>query len=158
MNPVASLNVLSPCADAPIPRTRAPCTQHLQPTRQFGSSSLRSCNRQLRRARKQKLEPCFVAAVEAPSAASSSKASGELNTHDLYKRFDHLLNQYAYSYKQGDRVKGTVFRVDQRGAYVDVGAKASAVCPAEECSLAGVQRVQKPAHSDALGPARQFTK
>lgn len=65
----------------------------------------------------------------------------ELNPHDLYKRFDRLLNQYEYKYKQGDRVKGTVFRVDQRAAYVDIGAKATASCPAEECSLAGVQRV-----------------
>ena len=65
----------------------------------------------------------------------------ELNADDLYKRFDRLLSQYEYSYKQGDKVKGTIFRVDQRAAYVDIGAKASASCPAEECSLVGVQRV-----------------
>ena len=144
MNPVAFSNVSCSNTDVPTCRTRAHCAQHLQPTRQFGCGSLRFCSRQLQRVRKQTVETCFVAAVEVPSAASSSgevDASQELNTHELYKRFEYLLSKHAYSYKQGDRVKGTVFRVDQRGAYIDIGAKAAATCPAEECSLVGVQRV-----------------
>lgn len=144
MNPVAFSNVSCSTSDVPTFRCRVHCTQHLQPTRQFGCGSLRSCNRQSHRARKHKFDTCFVAAVEAPTASSSSSeldASEELNTQDLYKRFEKLLGQYSYSYKQGDKVKGTVFRVDQRGAYVDIGAKAAATCPAEECSLVGVQRV-----------------
>ena len=148
MNPVASSNVLSSNTDLHTARSRAPCLQHLQPTRHFGSRSLRLCNKRQRRAQKQKFETCFVAAVEAPTTASSSDSLEELNTHDLYKRFDQLLTRYAYSYKQGDRVKGVVFRVDQRGAYVDIGAKAAAVCPSEECSLAGMARVPcLPLHS-----------
>lgn len=144
MNPVAFSNVSCSSTDVPTSRARAHCTQHLQPTRQFGCGSLRVCNRQLQRSRKQKVDTCYVAAVEAPSAISSGNdldTSEELSTRDLYKRFEKLLGQYAYSYKQGDKVKGIVFRVDQRAAYVDVGAKAAASCPAEECSLAGVQRV-----------------
>ena len=145
MNPVATSHVSGSTTDVHATRIRSNCTQHLQPTRQFGCTSLRSCSRQLHRARKQALDTCLVAAVEAPSAASdSSSVEDELNPHDLYKRFDRLLSQYEYSYKQGDKVKGTVFRVDQRAAYVDIGAKASASCPAEECSLVGVQRVCSP--------------
>ena len=142
MNPVATSHVSGSITDLHATRVTTNCTQHLQPTRQFGCTSLRLCSRQLHRARKQALETCLVAAVEAPAAASSSNSvEDELNPHDLYKRFDRLLSQYEYSYKQGDKVKGKVFRVDQRAAYVDIGAKASAVCPAEECSLVGVQRV-----------------
>lgn len=143
MNPAALSTVSCSSTDVPTTRSRAHCTQHLQPVRQFGCGCLRLSTRQLQRSRKHKFDTCFVAAVEAPSAASSSgklDASEELNTQDLYKRFEQLLGQYSYSYKQGDKVKGIVFRVDQRGAYVDIGAKAAATCPSEECSLVGVQR------------------
>jgi len=149
MIPAALSNVSCSSTDVLTTRCRAHCTQHLQPIRQFGCGCLRLSTRQLQRSRKQKFDTCFVAAVEAPSAASSSgklDASEELNTQDLYKRFEQLLGQYSYSYKQGDKVKGIVFRVDQRGAYVDVGAKAAATCPSEECSLVGVQRVQSSPH------------
>ena len=149
MNPAALSTVSCSSTDVPTTRSRAQCTQHLQPIRQFGCGCLRLSTRQLQRGRKQKFDTCFVAAVEAPSAASSSgelDASQELNTQDLYKRFEQLLGQYSYSYKQGDKVKGIVFRVDQRGAYVDIGAKAAATCPSEECSLVGVQRVQSSPH------------
>lgn len=142
MNPVATSHVSGASTDLHATRVRTQCTQHLQPTRQLGCSALRLCSRQLHRARKQALKTCEVAAVDAPSTASSSSSvEDELNPHDLYKHFDRLLSQYQYKYKQGDRVKGKVFRVDQRAAYVDIGAKATASCPAEECSLAGVQRV-----------------
>lgn len=142
MIPAATSHVSGSTTDVHATRIRTHCTQHLQPTRQFGCSALRLCSRQLHRARKQALQICLVAAVEAPSAASSSASfEGDVNPRDLYKCFDQLLNDYEYKYKQGGKVKGTVFRVDQRAAYVDIGAKANASCPAEECSLAGVQRV-----------------
>jgi len=156
MNPAALSTVSCSSTDVPTTRSRAHSTQHLQPIRQFGCGCLRLNTRQLQRSRKHKFDTCFVAAVEAPSAASSSgelDASQELNTQDLYKRFEQLLGQYSYSYKQGDKVKGIVFRVDQRGAYVDVGAKAAATCPSEECSLVGVQRVQSsPYHCMYMTP------
>lgn len=38
------------------------------------------------------------------------------------------------------QVRGTVFRVDQKGAYVDVGGKSSAFCPLAELSLAQLSR------------------
>ncbi len=37
---------------------------------------------------------------------------------------------------------GTVFTTDQRGAYVDIGAKGQAFVPMEELSLSKVDRVR----------------
>ena len=48
------------------------------------------------------------------------------------------------------QVQGTIFRVDQRGAYVDVGGKSTAFCPVAELSLAPVSRVR----ASAWGRAR----
>ena len=158
MNAILTSNAFGCGIDTPAFRTKTFCTQHLQPTRQFGPGSLRLCRRQQHRARKDNVKSCLAAALEAPSAPSSStdydeeESSDEeeeeepLDTEALYKQFGKLLGEYTYSYKQGDRVKGTVFGVDQRGAYVEVGAKAAATCPSEECSLAGMPRVLPPLH------------
>jgi hypothetical protein len=43
----------------------------------------------------------------------------------------------------GDKVVGTVFTTDQRGAYVDIGAKGQAFVPMEELSLSKVDRVRR---------------
>ena len=51
--------------------------------------------------------------------------------------FDHRLVSWA-----GDKVMGTVFTTDQRGAYVDIGAKGQAFVPMEELSLSKVDRVR----------------
>ena len=40
------------------------------------------------------------------------------------------------------QVVGTVFRVDQKGAYVDVGGKSTAYCPTAELSMAAISRVR----------------
>lgn len=59
----------------------------------------------------------------------------------LYDQFKALLVDYEFSYKIGDRVSGKVFHCDSKGAWVDIGAKAAALCPAEESSLADVRNV-----------------
>ena len=51
------------------------------------------------------------------------------------------------------QVTGTVFRVDNRGAYIDVGGKSAAFCPTSELSLSPV------AHAEdviSAGQAREF--
>lgn len=48
--------------------------------------------------------------------------------------FEALLNQYDYSFKRGDLVKGTVCGYDSEGAIVDIGGKAAAVVPEKEAS------------------------
>ena len=42
----------------------------------------------------------------------------------------------------GDKVTGTVFSIDQRGAYVDIGAKGAAFVPSDELSLSKIERVR----------------
>ena len=42
----------------------------------------------------------------------------------------------------GDKVTGTVYSTDQRGAYVDIGAKGAAFVPSDELSLSKVERVR----------------
>ena len=59
----------------------------------------------------------------------------------LYDEFKKLLVDYEFSYKVGDRVSGKVFHCDSKGAWVDIGAKAAALCPAAESSLADVRNV-----------------
>ena len=59
----------------------------------------------------------------------------------LYDEFKKLLVDYEFSYKVGDRVSGKVFHCDSKGAWVDIGAKAAALCPASESSLAEVRNV-----------------
>lgn len=39
------------------------------------------------------------------------------------------------------QIEGTVFKVDVKGAYVDVGGKSAAFCPTAELSLAPINRV-----------------
>lgn len=39
-------------------------------------------------------------------------------------------------------VSGTVFEIDQKGAYLDIGAKSAAFCPTAEVSLCKIGRVR----------------
>ena len=48
---------------------------------------------------------------------------------------------------------GTIFRVDNRGAYVDVGGKSAAICPTSELSLAPVSRAEDVV---SAGESREF--
>lgn len=164
MNPAAYANSASAGIDRSAAQSVLPCCQHLQSTRHFSCSRPRSCCRHSRLARRHhNAQICAVAAVEAPpqQAASpalkknvngSSKKSkksavqfeedGTLsNPNPLYQHFENLLQKRQYGYKQGDKVLGTVFQVDERNAYVDIGAKASALCSVDECTVARVQRV-----------------
>jgi hypothetical protein len=68
----------------------------------------------------------------------------------LYDEFKKLLVDYEFSYKVGDRVSGKVFHCDAKGAWVDIGAKAAALCPTAEASLADVRNV-----SDRMRQSRQ---
>lgn len=56
--------------------------------------------------------------------------------------FEDLIKGTDFSFKQGDVVSGTVFEIDQKGAYVDIGAKSAAFCPTAEASLCKVSRVR----------------
>jgi hypothetical protein len=59
----------------------------------------------------------------------------ELDMKSLYAEFTELLDKYDHNFKRGDMITGTVFRTDERGAYVDIGAKTAGYCSSTECSL-----------------------
>lgn len=80
-------------------------------------------------------------AVAALEETSVSTLDEELDKDAMYKRFDELLANFDFVYKPGDKVTGSIFRVDNRGAYVDIGAKGAAFCPASEVSLCKIDRV-----------------
>lgn len=64
----------------------------------------------------------------------------------LYAVFEDLIKGIDFSFKQGDVVSGTVFEIDQKGAYLDIGAKSAAFCPTAEVSLCKIGRVCRRVH------------
>ena len=94
--------------------------------------------------------------LAAPSRSVAARAITETVAESqgadsaLYDEFKKLLVDYEFSYKVGDRVSGKVFHCDAKGAWVDIGAKAAALCPTAEASLADVRNV-----SDRIRPSRQ---
>ncbi|GAB4818527.1 hypothetical protein N2152v2_005573 [Parachlorella kessleri] len=116
--------------------------------RPFGVAT--SGSRVQRRQQRHCLRTVAVAALEEPATAD------ELNDAELksmYKKFDQLIRTHTPNFKPGDKVTGTVYKTDQKGAYVDVGGKSGAFCATEELSLAQLDKA-----SDAVGPGsmREF--
>ena len=85
--------------------------------------------------------------LAAPSRSVAARAITETVAESqgadsaLYDEFKKLLVDYEFSYKVGDRVSGKVFHCDSKGAWVDIGAKAAALCPGSEASLAQARNV-----------------
>lgn len=52
-----------------------------------------------------------------------------------YEDFARLLEKYDFKFGVGDKVVGSVFNVDNKGAFVDIGAKAAAFISSNEVSL-----------------------
>jgi len=67
--------------------------------------------------------------------------------------FEAMLQEFNFGAKLGERVTGTIFDIDNSGAYVDIGAKAAAFCPKPECCLAKVSDVS---NALQLGSEREF--
>ncbi|ACO66307.1 predicted protein [Micromonas commoda] len=74
--------------------------------------------------------------VATRAVVTETTAESSADSAELYKEFERLLVDYQFSYKVGDRVTGKVFHCDAKGAWVDIGAKAAALCPGSEASLA----------------------
>ncbi|KAL6770250.1 PRPS1 [Auxenochlorella protothecoides x Auxenochlorella symbiontica] len=72
---------------------------------------------------------------------------------ELYAEFDALLDANTLSFKSGEKVKGHIIQVDQKGAHVDVGGKSAAFVPNVEMALGLVPR-----SNDLLdaGTSREF--
>lgn len=83
-----------------------------------------------------------VASIVAKAIIQEETAEVGANA-GLYDQFAKLLVDYEFSYKVGDKIAGKCFHCDSKGAWVDIGAKAAALCPASEASLADVKNVRK---------------
>jgi hypothetical protein len=90
--------------------------------------------------------------VQARAITEVTAESTDANSA-LYEEFKKLLVDYEFAYKVGDRVSGKVFHCDAKGAWVDIGAKAAALCPSAEASLADVRNVRPTPRSDAIPTA-----
>jgi len=78
------------------------------------------------------LTPADLKALEAKYAYSGDEG---IDTQALYDEFDKLLGTQASSFDVGDRVKGVCYKVEARGAFVDIGAKAPAYLPLQEVAV-----------------------
>lgn len=56
----------------------------------------------------------------------------KMSTKKDNQDFEALLEQYDYSFKKGDLVKGVVCGFEGQGVLVDIGAKTTALIPAYE--------------------------
>lgn len=70
-----------------------------------------------------------------------------------YDDFEAAIADFEYSFEEGDICTGRVYQFDPNGALVDIGAKASAICPLVEMSM---NRVDKPEEALQLGEDREF--
>lgn len=82
-----------------------------------------------------------VVAEPAPEELEFLEEPEDLNVDDMYKQFEGLLNETRACAEPGDIVSGLVFSVDQKGAYVDFGAKEVGFVPVAEASVATIKNV-----------------
>ena len=91
----------------------------------------------------------------APSIEERKEYAGYGSVGFTYEDFESALDEHdgRMVFEVGSFVTGSVASLDNRGAYVDIGAKALAFCPVEELSNARVSRA-----SDVLqlGMVREF--
>lgn len=113
----------------------------------FGRQQIKFCGAPCARAAVRVQRGLAHKAVATMEEVSVSSLDEELDQSSLYTRFDSLISNFAFAYKPGDKVTGVVFRVDGRGAYVDIGAKGAAFCPAAEASMCKLDKVLR-CHGD----------
>lgn len=107
---------------------------------------------------------CMVASARAPTDRGLSKFDRMREKFGLpkssieksgfsYDEFEAAISNFEYSFEEGDICTGSVYQFDPNGALVDIGAKASAICPLVEMSM---NRVDKPEEALQLGEDREF--
>ncbi|GFH17756.1 ribosomal protein S1 homologue [Haematococcus lacustris] len=72
---------------------------------------------------------------------------------ELFEEVDQMVDAEQQMLKVGDKVKGVVYAVDDDGAYVEIGDKASGFVPLEECSFA---KLKTPLEVLRVGMEREF--
>ena len=68
---------------------------------------------------------------------------GDEEYEELYGAVEEMLQAVDVELKVGDKVVGTVYEVDDDGAYVEIGGKASGFVPLAECSFAKLKTVSQ---------------
>lgn len=71
----------------------------------------------------------------------------------LFEDVEDTMVREDYDFKVGDKVMGTVYEVDENGAYVEIGAKTAGFVPLIECSLA---KLKTPLEVLRAGMKREF--
>ena len=66
---------------------------------------------------------------------------GDEEYEELYEELEELYDAAGVELKVGDKVVGTVYEVDEDGAYVEIGEKSSGFVPLSECSFAKLKTV-----------------
>lgn len=139
----------------------APAEQHLHDLRSVRMASLLACRRPVScpaprtRGAGAKAKPrvrgtAVAVAQEAASDASSASTAPSDDEGFTYERFQELLDKFDFKFKAGDKVTGNVLRIDNRGAYVDIGAKSAAFVPTHEVSIGSLTRVRFEARTKAI--------
>lgn len=88
--------------------------------------------------------PARLAASRARTSVAATAATVDRSAYD---KFEQLLGKYEFRFRVGDKVTGTVFRVENNGLYVDIGAKSSAFCPVAELTLQKDTKARRPGAS-----------
>lgn len=78
---------------------------------------------------------------------------GDGEYEDIMEDVEDMMEQANYSFKPGDKIVGTVYEVDEDGAYVEIGAKSAGFVPLTECSLA---KLKSPLEVLRPGMKREF--
>jgi len=78
---------------------------------------------------------------------------GDEEYADLYEEVEELFEAADVELKVSDKVMGTVYEVDEDGAYVEIGQKYSGFVPLSECSFA---RLKTPLEVLRVGMSREF--
>ena len=60
---------------------------------------------------------------------------------DMFDEVEAMLEETEATFKVGEKVYGTVYEVDDDGAYVEIGAKSAGFVPLSECSLGKLKTV-----------------
>lgn len=67
---------------------------------------------------------------------------GDEEYEELYEELEELIDAADVELKIGDKVVGTIYEVDEDGAYVEIGQKCSGFVPLTECSFARLKTVR----------------
>ena len=86
--------------------------------------------------------------------AEDMEEVGDEEFEELYDEVEGMLEETEASFKAGDKVYGTVYEVDDDGAYVEIGAKSAGFVPLVECSLGKLKTVSPDAWKCAGRHAR----